>query len=140
MTMKDTDFYAGVISEMNNTLFLARDRIPQVVKVAWEALWMKTNIYLARKREEETEEMPHRLTRPPEKEVLDPVVERVVEKMRERSRAGIKKYGCTVRDGGSTLEHLDEAIEEALDLAIYLQDVKEKLENLIKTPDFSGGL
>ncbi len=52
----------------------------------------------------------------------DPVVEEVREKLRVRSEAGIRKYGCTMeRPDLTEIQWLNHALEEALDLAIYLQ-------------------
>ena len=52
----------------------------------------------------------------------DPVVDRVREKLAQRSRAGMQKYGTTLeRPDMMTRDWLIHAQEEALDLANYLQ-------------------
>ncbi len=53
---------------------------------------------------------------------IDPVVERVREKLRLRSGIGIKKYGRTMdREDLDTVARLRHAQEEAMDLAIFLE-------------------
>lgn len=55
---------------------------------------------------------------------VDPVVEKVRARLHERSQLGIKKYGTTLAEnpqGGSRRYWLNHALEEALDLANYLQ-------------------
>ncbi len=53
---------------------------------------------------------------------VDPVVERVREKLRLRSNTGIKKYGRTMdREDLDTVAWLRHAQDESLDLAIYLE-------------------
>ena len=53
---------------------------------------------------------------------IDPVVERVREKLRLRSNTGIKKYGRTMdREDLDTVARLRHAQEEALDLAVFLE-------------------
>jgi len=53
---------------------------------------------------------------------IDPVVERVREKLRLRSNTGIKKYGRTMdREDLDTVAWLRHAQDESLDLAIYLE-------------------
>lgn len=57
-----------------------------------------------------------------------PCEEEVIEKIRERRKAGFKKYKVTVERGDlSLLEWLNHGQEEALDLAIYLQKLKRLL-------------
>ena len=50
----------------------------------------------------------------------DKVIEDNVKLLRKRSRIGIKKYGTTLEDN-HTDDLLQHALEEALDLANYLQ-------------------
>ena len=50
----------------------------------------------------------------------DPIVEAVREKLLQRSNAGIKKYGRTLEDN-DTDDMLQFALEEAMDLTLYLQ-------------------
>jgi len=58
----------------------------------------------------------------------DPLVKKICEKMINRSNMGIKKYGDTMANANyGLISGIDNAIEEALDLAVYLEDVKLKL-------------
>lgn len=58
----------------------------------------------------------------------DQVVFEVATLLRDRSQEGIKKYGVTMdRTDLSEKEWLQHAIEEALDLAIYLTKIKREL-------------
>lgn len=58
----------------------------------------------------------------------DPIVEAVIDKLRERSARGVKKYGITLQDAQlSEREIIIHAQEEALDLANYLE---KKLQQL----------
>lgn len=60
----------------------------------------------------------------------DPLVKRVIEKMHDRSVAGMRKFGVTMeRPDVSTIKWLESAQEEALDLAVYLQRIIEDLKN-----------
>lgn len=53
---------------------------------------------------------------------FDPIVERVREKLRLRSCAGIKKYGRMMdRKDLDTVAWLRHAQEEAMDLTVYLE-------------------
>lgn len=55
----------------------------------------------------------------------DPIVDLVVERIQERSVAGMKKFGKPMtRDDRTTVEWVDDAIEELLDAAVYLTRVK----------------
>jgi len=59
----------------------------------------------------------------------DPVVEANRQLLLDRSRVGVAKYGVTL--GASGLTHrqlLQHALEEALDLANYLQTIIQKLD------------
>jgi hypothetical protein len=59
----------------------------------------------------------------------DPIVNAVQMRMHSRSIEGIKKYGTTMlRKDVTTLEWIDHAIEEALDLSIYLERLKYDIE------------
>jgi hypothetical protein len=65
-----------------------------------------------------------------EPEIVDPIVEAVREKLKQRSIVGIKKYGTTLdRDDLSLGEWLNHATEEAMDLCLYLTKIKEELKN-----------
>ena len=59
----------------------------------------------------------------------DPIVSAVIRKMYQRSQVGIKKYGTTLeRDDLSTEQWIDHAIEEAMDLVLYLTKLKTQLK------------
>jgi hypothetical protein len=63
----------------------------------------------------------------------DPIVESVVYDLRTRSDVGVKKYGVTLaRDDLSLEQWVQHALEEAMDLALYLKRIKVELE---KTKD-----
>ena len=58
----------------------------------------------------------------------DRIVERVRAQLLQRSQVGYKKYGVNLeREDLNTQQWLDHAIEEVLDLALYLTRLKEKL-------------
>ncbi len=60
---------------------------------------------------------------------LDPNVEAVKEQLSERSKVGFKKYGTLTNRGDlTTLEWIQHAQEEAMDLAVYLEVLKGKLK------------
>jgi hypothetical protein len=60
---------------------------------------------------------------------FDPIVARVADRLIERSRAGMAKYGATLeRTDLNTVAWLRHAQEEALDLAAYLERVISDLE------------
>jgi hypothetical protein len=62
-------------------------------------------------------------------EQSDPIVSAVIRKMYQRSQVGIKKYGTTLeRDDLSTEQWIDHAIEEAMDLVLYLTKLKTQLK------------
>ena len=61
----------------------------------------------------------------------DSIIYEVGRLMRQRADKGKDTYGTTMdRDDLSTEEWLDHAIEEALDLAIYLTKIKNELQEL----------
>ena len=61
----------------------------------------------------------------------DSIIYEVAQLMRTRADKGKQTYGTTMdRDDLSTDEWLDHAIEEALDLAIYLTKIKKELQQL----------
>lgn len=61
--------------------------------------------------------------------MTDPVVEQVRQMLHDRSQAGIAKYGTTLaRTDLLLLDWVQHAQEEALDLALYLQAIKNRLE------------
>ena len=58
----------------------------------------------------------------------DKIVESVINKFKQRSEVGIKKYNKTMdRDDLSLDEWLTHAQEEAMDLTLYLEKIKDKL-------------
>ena len=59
----------------------------------------------------------------------DHVVERVVDKFKQRSDVGYKKYGITLDDDPSkVVDWLNHLQEELMDAVLYLQKAKEKYE------------
>lgn len=64
--------------------------------------------------------------------MLDPNVESVRQKLKERAEVGMKKYGVdTTRQDLTHLQWLKHAQEEAMDLAVYLERVIKDLEDEI---------
>lgn len=67
------------------------------------------------------------------KDTVDSIVESVINKYKQRSNTGIKKYGVTMdRDDLTDVEWLTHAQEEALDLSLYLEKMIVKKSNLEK--------
>jgi hypothetical protein len=59
----------------------------------------------------------------------DPVVERVVNKFKQRSDVGYTKYGVTLEDDPSKMiDWLNHLQEELMDAVLYLQKAKETYE------------
>jgi len=59
---------------------------------------------------------------------MSKIEEKVVEQIRERSQVGKNKYGVTMeRTDLTLLDWVQHAQEEAMDLAVYLEKIKEKL-------------
>ena len=59
----------------------------------------------------------------------DRYVQQVKEKFEQRSQTGINKYDTTLeRDDLSIIDWLNHAQEEAMDLALYLEVLKDKLK------------
>ena len=57
----------------------------------------------------------------------DKIVELIINKFKERSEAGIKKYKTTLeRTDLTTLEWLQHAQEEAMDFVLYLERLKHE--------------
>jgi hypothetical protein len=58
----------------------------------------------------------------------DPIVERVINKFRQRSEAGVKKYGTTLADnhGLQVTDWIVHAQEELMDAILYLEKLKEE--------------
>jgi len=65
-----------------------------------------------------------------EKELLtDSIVESVINQFKQRSEAGINKYGTTLdRNDLSTLEWIEHAKQEAMDFILYLEKLKHELK------------
>ncbi|WP_296683582.1 hypothetical protein [Flavobacterium sp.] len=58
----------------------------------------------------------------------DSVVESIVNQFRDRSSVGIKKYGTTLdRDDLTTKDWIEHAKQEAMDLILYLEKLKQTL-------------
>ena len=58
----------------------------------------------------------------------DKIVNRVVEGYKQRSKAGIKKYGTTLeRNDLNTLDWLQHLQEELMDATLYIEALKNKL-------------
>jgi hypothetical protein len=59
----------------------------------------------------------------------DSVVYRIAHLLKSRSETGIRKYGTTLdRTDLEVKQWIDHAIEEALDLALYLERIKSELK------------
>ena len=56
----------------------------------------------------------------------DTIVESVIEQFKQRSEVGINKYGVTLdRDDLDRLQWLQHAQEEAMDMILYLEKLKQ---------------
>jgi hypothetical protein len=56
----------------------------------------------------------------------DSIVESVIEQFKQRSNVGINKYGTTLdRDDLTRLEWLNHAQQEAMDMILYLEKLKQ---------------
>ena len=60
---------------------------------------------------------------------LDPTIEAIIKRIRERSEAGMIKYGQSMRDNNkkSFQEWIDDVQEELYDAIAYLEKIKEIL-------------
>jgi hypothetical protein len=64
----------------------------------------------------------------------DTIVLSVMTKFYERSKVGIKKYNTTLdRDDLSPIEWLNHAQDEAMDLCLYLERLKRKIQGKLLT-------
>lgn len=64
----------------------------------------------------------------------DTIVLSVMTKFYERSKVGIKKYNTTLdRDDLSPIEWLNHAQDEAMDLCLYLERLKKKIQGKLLT-------
>lgn len=62
--------------------------------------------------------------------VNDTIVESVIDEIKSRSEIGFDKYGTTLdRTDLTILDWIQHAKEEALDLALYLEKIKQELIN-----------
>jgi len=60
----------------------------------------------------------------------DTIVESVIEQFKQRSEVGIKKYNTTLdREDLNALEWLQHLQEELMDATLYVQKLKEKLND-----------
>lgn len=58
----------------------------------------------------------------------DPLVQRVLDRMADRSESGIKKFGVTMQDAEQSLEHwIVNTQEELADSILYLEKLKEEI-------------
>lgn len=63
--------------------------------------------------------------------VEDPIVLKVMEKYYERSQLGINKYGTTLaREDLELTDWLTHAQDEAMDLSLYIERIKQELESM----------
>lgn len=58
----------------------------------------------------------------------DPIVQQVIDRLSSRSDIGIEKYGTTL-DCNNHDDFLNHAMEEAMDLALYLAKIKSILSS-----------
>lgn len=64
----------------------------------------------------------------------DKIVESVINKFKQRSDTGIKKYGVTMdRNDLDIIQWITHAQEEAMDLALYLEKIKFELNKKHKS-------
>jgi hypothetical protein len=60
----------------------------------------------------------------------DTIVESVIEQFKQRSEVGIKKYNTTLdREDLNALEWLQHLQEELMDATLYVQKLKQKLND-----------
>ena len=69
-------------------------------------------------------------------EFRDPVVKRVVNKFKERSDEGYKKYGTTLHEERTTkikglMKYLVDIQEELMDAILYIQTAQEELKDML---------
>ena len=58
----------------------------------------------------------------------DPLVQNVLNRMAERSEAGIRKFGVTMEEANKSIEHwITNAQEELADSILYLEKFKQDL-------------
>lgn len=62
--------------------------------------------------------------------VNDTIAKSVINEIKSRSERGVNKYGTTLdRTDLSVVDWIQHAKEEALDLALYLEKIKQELTN-----------
>ena len=71
-----------------------------------------------------------------EVEFRDPVVKRVVQKFRDRSNEGYRKYGTTLHEERTTkliglMKYLVDNQEELMDAILYIQTAQEELKDIL---------
>jgi len=71
-----------------------------------------------------------------EVEFRDPVVKRVVQKFRDRSNEGYRKYGTTLHEERTTkmkglMKYLVDMQEELMDAILYIQTAQEELKDIL---------
>ena len=69
-------------------------------------------------------------------EFRDPVVKRVVQKFRDRSNEGYRKYGTTLHEERTTkmkglMKYLVDMQEELMDAILYIQTAQEELKDIL---------
>lgn len=65
-------------------------------------------------------------------ENYDSVVTEILNRYKDRAKLGLNKYGTNLdRDDLTTEQWLDHAIEEALDLSLYLTKLKQNFKKSI---------
>jgi predicted nucleic acid-binding Zn-ribbon protein len=68
-----------------------------------------------------------------EQKVEDPIVLKVMAKYYERSQLGINKYGTTLaREDLELTDWLTHAQDEAMDLSLYIERIKQEIESMKK--------
>jgi hypothetical protein len=69
---------------------------------------------------------------------MSKVEDRVAEELLDRAKHGLNKYGTTVeRTDLIVSEWIQHAKEEAMDLAVYLERIKQRLDCPLTEDDFS---
>ncbi len=57
------------------------------------------------------------------------IEEKVIEQIKQRAKTGLNKYGVTMeREDLTLIDWVQHAQEEALDLAVYLEKIKQELK------------
>ena len=70
----------------------------------------------------------------PKKQLKDTIVESVIEQFKQRSEAGINKYGVTLdRTDLTRLEWINHAQQESMDFILYLEKLKQYEKQKVTT-------